>query len=109
MKLSERQQHFTWMIGQLIEFAYQSGYGLTFGDAYRDPRNHGRYGEKKSYSARKSEHKRRLAVDFNLFCNGRYMTETEDYLALGEYWESIGGTWGGRFKKPDGNHFQYNV
>ncbi|HAO1973206.1 TPA: M15 family peptidase, partial [Escherichia coli] len=23
----------------------------------------------------------------------------------GEYWESIGGTWGGRFSRADGNHF----
>ncbi|HBJ0947911.1 TPA: M15 family metallopeptidase, partial [Escherichia coli] len=24
----------------------------------------------------------------------------------GEYWESLGGSWGGRFKsRPDGNHF----
>jgi hypothetical protein len=26
---------------------------------------------------------------------------------LGEYWELIGGTWGGRFKNPDGNHYSY--
>ena len=25
------------------------------------------------------------------------------YVALGEYWESLGGSWGGRFK--DANHF----
>lgn len=25
---------------------------------------------------------------------------------LGQYWESLGGSWGGRFKsRPDGNHF----
>lgn len=47
-----------------------------------------------------------LAVDFNLFVNGQYKTDTADYLPLGEYWESLGGTWGGRFKsRPDGNHF----
>ncbi|EJY8354924.1 M15 family metallopeptidase, partial [Cronobacter sakazakii] len=41
-----------------------------------------------------------------LFINGKYATRTEDYLPLGEYWESLGGSWGGRFKtNPDGNHF----
>ncbi|MFQ9337054.1 MAG: M15 family metallopeptidase [Varibaculum sp.] len=45
-------------------------------------------------------------MDFNLFVNGQYKTRTEDYLPLGEYWESLGGAWGGRFKsRPDGNHF----
>jgi len=45
-------------------------------------------------------------VDFNLFINGRYQDKSEAYLPLGEYWESLGGSWGGRFKSnPDGNHF----
>ncbi|EIH4172001.1 M15 family metallopeptidase, partial [Escherichia coli] len=47
----------------------------------------------------------RLAVDFNLFINGKYQADTDAYRPLGEYWESIGGTWGGRFSRADGNHF----
>jgi len=91
------------MVGLLIEYAYQQGYELTFGDAYRDPRIHGAVGVKKGYGAASSCHKLRLAVDFNLFKDGKYLTGTDDYLPLGLYWESIGGTWGGRFS--DGNHF----
>ncbi len=30
-----------------------------------------------------------------------------DYLGLGEYWESIGGTWGGRFSFRDCVHFEW--
>ncbi len=37
MKLSDKQQKFTVMIGKLIQFAHQRGYGLTFGEAYRTP------------------------------------------------------------------------
>ena len=91
------------MIGLLIEYAYQEGYELSFGDSYRDPRVHGDVGVKKSYSAANSLHKYRLAVDFNLFKNGQYLTTTEAHRPLGEYWESIGGTWGGRWE--DGNHY----
>lgn len=101
--LGQKQRRFTRMIGLLIEFAYQQGYELTFGDAYRDPRVHGDVGVKKSYSSANSVHKSRLAVDFNLFKNGVYLTSTEDHRELGEFWESIGGTWGGRFN--DGNHY----
>ncbi|HGV6771546.1 TPA: M15 family metallopeptidase, partial [Escherichia coli] len=54
---------------------------------------------------RNSLHTLRLAVDFNLFINGEYQTDTDAYRPLGEYWESIGGTWGGRFSRADGNHF----
>jgi len=103
MTLGQKQRHFTRLVGLLIEYAYQNGYELTFGDAYRDPKVHGQFGEKKSYSAGKSVHKLRLAVDFNLFKDGKYLTATEDYTKLGEYWESLGGCWGGRFQ--DGNHF----
>ncbi|MNQ48933.1 hypothetical protein D3C85_628210 [compost metagenome] len=103
MTLGEKQKKFVKMVGQLIEFAYANGYELTFGDAYRDPRVHGQVGEKKSYSSANSVHKQRLAVDFNLFRDGKYLTKTEDYLRLGDFWESIGGSWGGRFN--DGNHF----
>lgn len=105
MTLGAKQRRFTRMIALLIEYAYQQGYELTFGDAYRDPRVHGAVGEKKSYSSANSLHKERLAVDFNLFRDGKYLTRTEDHRPLGEYWESIGGTWGGRFSSPDGNHY----
>ncbi len=103
LTLCQKQRTFTRMIGLLIEYAYQQGYELTFGDAFRDPRVHGGVGEKKSYSTANSLHKQRLAVDFNLFKDGKYLGDTESYAPLGEYWESIGGTWGGHFK--DGNHF----
>ena len=103
MTLGNKQRHFTRLVGLLIEWAYQNGYELTFGDAYRDPRLHGEMGVKKSYSSAKSNHKIRLAVDFNLFKDGVWLQKTEDFAAMGKYWESLGGTWGGRFN--DGNHF----
>jgi len=94
MSLNKQQFQFTFLIGQLINYAYNNGYTLTFGDAYAN------HGHKKG-----SFHYNRLAVDFNLFRNGVYLFETADYLMLGEFWESIGGTWGGRFKNKDGCHF----
>lgn len=101
--LLQKQQDFTLMVANLIEYAYQNGYRMTFGDAYRDPRVHGQVGQRVGYSSANSLHKERLAVDFNLFKDGRFLTRTEDHRQLGEYWESIGGTWGGRFN--DGNHY----
>lgn len=103
MTLGQVQREFPLMIAKLIVFAYEHGYELTFGDAFRDPRLHGELGEKKGYSAANSNHKIRLAVDFNLFKEGKFLTSTEDHKKLGEFWESIGGSWGGRFN--DGNHY----
>lgn len=103
--LGQKQRRFTRLVGLLIEYAYQHGYELTFGDAYRDPRLHGAMGVKLGYSHPSSTHKQRLAVDFNLFKDGVWLQQTEDYTKLGEYWESLGGSWGGRFTSGDGNHF----
>lgn len=103
MTLGQKQRQFTRMIGVLIEYAYQQGYEVTVGDAYRDPRLHGEIGVKKGYGHPKSAHKQRLAMDLNLFKDGKYLDKTEDHRFLGEYWESMGGSWGGRFK--DGNHY----
>lgn len=103
MTLGEAQRKFPLMVAKLIEFAYDNGYELTFGDAYRDPRLHGNQGVKQGYGAAYSNHKIRLAIDFNLFKNGKYLSASEDHKELGEFWESIGGSWGGRFN--DGNHY----
>ena len=83
------------MAALLILHAEALGYEVTFGDAYRDPRV--------KYGAKNSLHRKRLAVDLNLFKNGRWLKTTAAHRPLGEYWESIGGTWGGRF--DDGNHY----
>lgn len=90
--LGEKQRRFAHMVGRLIVWAYEHGYELTFGDAYA-----------RSGHMENSLHYCRLAVDLNLFIDGKYMTDTDSHKPLGEFWESIGGSWGGRF--GDGNHY----
>ena len=95
--LRQRQSVFAKEAALLILYAYNRGYEVTLGDCYRDKRC--------PYGIKKSFHKKRLAIDLNLFKDGRYLTRTEDHKILGEYWESRGGTWGGRF--DDGNHYEW--
>lgn len=102
--LGQKQQKFTLMIADLINYAYSLGYGLTFGEAYRTPEQ-AALNERRGSGIKNSLHTLRLAVDFNLFKNGKWLQNTEDHRPLGEYWESLGGSWGGRFSKPDGNHY----
>lgn len=101
--LLQRQHEFTRMLVQLLTKAHSLGYEVTVGDAYRDPRLFGSFGEKKGYGESKSFHKLRLAIDLNLFKDGVFLQSTKDHEELGKYWESLGGTWGGRFQ--DGNHY----
>ncbi|MEY0664239.1 M15 family metallopeptidase [Providencia rettgeri] len=102
MTLSEKQALFTVMIAKLIFWADEHGYRLTFGEAYRTPEQAAANAES-GKGIKNSLHTQRLAVDFNLFKNDVWLTKSTDHQPLGEYWESIGGTWGGRFN--DGNHY----
>jgi hypothetical protein len=96
VSLREDQSKFAKCVGKLIGFAYESGYELTFGDAWAHD-NH----------RRDSFHYKRLAIDLNLFKDGQYLVRTEDHRVLGEYWESLDPkcSWGGRWM--DGNHYSY--
>ena len=111
MTLGQAQREFALDIAHLIFHAYEMGYEISFGDAYRDPRVHGEYGIKGSYASAKSEHKRRLAIDLNLFKDGKYLPKTEDHKALGHFWKSLRpeNVWGGDFSNPDGNHYQRDL
>lgn len=99
MTLRQRQSKFVKMVALLLHYADQIGYELTFGDAWAkaiDKRHR-----------KGSFHYKRLAIDLNLFKKGKYFRPTKAHQPLGVFWESIGGTWGGRFKNPDGNHYSY--
>lgn len=107
MSLRNKQSEFAKILSRLLDQAHMLGYEVTLGDAYRDPRVFGGLNEHKGYGARRSAHKQRLAIDLNLFHDGKYLSGTEDHRPLGEWWESQGGIWGGRF--DDGNHYQWPV
>lgn len=97
MTLREKQSLFARKVSDLIAYAYNQGYEVTLGDAMA-----------KSGHVKGSKHYDRLAIDLNLFKDGEYLTETDDHRFLGEYWKSLGGTWGGDFKRKDGNHYSWD-
>lgn len=107
MKLGDKQELFSRLIFlQLIPFIYSRGFQIRGGDFYRDPRVHGEYGEKESYSSSMSNHKMKLAFDINLMFNGVYQSSTEDHAEIGEYWTGLHELcrWGGT-DGNDGNHY----
>lgn len=113
MSVLPQQIAFAAAVPALLMKALELGFQYTFGDAYRSPLVFGRFGTRKGYGSANSKHKLRLALDINLFRDGKYLTKSEDYAALGAYWKSIGGLWGGDFvgldgqPTPDGNHFEW--
>ena len=101
-ELLKAQWDFLCAVSCLIERIFDEGYAATVGDAYRDPRC--------PYGSRNSRHRDRLAIDLNIFTpDGKYIERTEDYPDwIGQYWEQLGGIWGGRFRNLDGNHFEWH-
>ena len=95
----ENQDRFAGLVALLIIHARDAGYQVTLGDAYRDKRC--------SYGVKGSYHRKRLAIDLNLFKDGKYLPTTSDHEFLGKFWLSLDPycTWGGDWN--DGNHYSY--
>jgi hypothetical protein len=109
MTLCEKQRLFTKLIAKFIPKLNDLGYEVTFGEAWRSPETCELYA-KAGKGITDSLHPLRLAIDLCLFKNGEYLTQSEDYRDAGIVWESYSKPgaeccWGGRFTKPDGNHF----
>lgn len=103
MTLGEKQRLFAQHAALLILHAYNEGYEVTLGHALRSTEEAERLG------MRSSLHTQKLAIDLNLFLAGRYLRETESHRPLGEWWEQQHELcrWGGRFSRPDGNHYSF--
>jgi len=98
MTLGQKQRRFTRLVGMLIDFAYMKGYELSFGDAWaKDGHKVG------------SLHYDRLAIDLNLFKDGKYLREASNHAFLGKFWKSLdpNATWGGDWESKDANHYSF--
>jgi hypothetical protein len=104
MTLRQKQSLFVCLVAQLIFYAIEQGYELTFGETYRSPEEAERLA-KLGKGIKNSLHTSKLAIDLNLFKNGVYLSSTESHRKLGEWWETQHELcrWGGRFN--DGNHY----
>ena len=94
MTLGQRQRIFTRNVARLIEFAYDIGFELSFGNTTAPT------------GLATSLHPQRLAIDLNLFRNGKYLRSTRSHEWLGAYWSNLHprNRWGGEF--GDGKHYE---
>lgn len=100
--LGQKQERFSIMLAQLLVFAYVKGYKVRMGETYR-PKATAELYAKQGRGSKRSLHTLKLAADLNLFKDGKYIRTSKGHKELGEFWESLGGSWGGRF--GDGNHY----
>lgn len=120
MTTREKQWQFLKMVGRLIARAEASNTPIVILEYYRS------LDVQKGYVARgvsktlDSKHIIGLAVDIafldDLRDDGKINYPIEKYRPLGEFWESMGGRWGGRFGETspgagngwDAGHFEFN-
>ena len=105
MTLGEKQELFMRLLPRLIDKAHELGFEIRGGDLERNRKVFGDLGEKRGYGHKNSCHKIKLAIDLNLFLDGKWQTETAQHVQLGYWWEAQHELcrWGGRFN--DGNHY----
>lgn len=104
--LHQKQWRFLTQLSELVDWCAHHGYELTAGELYRTPEQ-AALNAAKGIGITNSLHTQRLAADLNLFKGGVFCTKLEDYLPLGMFWEALSpdSCWGGRFTKPDADHF----
>ena len=113
--LTTLQFAFARNVARLIEHIFLSGYTCTLGEALRTQEMADLYAAQ-GKGIKNSLHLKRLAIDLNLFFDGKYLSDTEAYRPFGVFWVSLHpqNRWGGDWDKDnvadpgenDGNHFE---
>jgi hypothetical protein len=117
MTLREKQSVFALNVSKLIAFAYGQGYELTMGEVLRTEAQQMIYVNMGRSKTVNSKHLQKLAIDLNLFKDGKILTMPAEYKPLGEYWVTLNSEnrWGGDWDKdsdlndetfPDPGHFE---
>ena len=107
MNLADKQRAFSLLVARLILKADELGFQVALGEAYRPPETAKLY-EQRGIGISNSLHTMKLAIDIDLFKDGKYLSKSEDHKELGEWWElqaseGVFPKWGGRW--GDGNHY----
>jgi len=109
--LTQAQHEFAHDVALLIQHAEALGFRLTFGEVWRPQELQELYIQTGRSWTSNSRHLDRLAVDFNLFRNGAFLTDEEAFAPLGDFWERLRpglNRWGASSGRPrkDANHFE---
>lgn len=104
--LHQRQVLHVRLTAKLIEWCAAQGIELTWGETYRLPAQ-AAANAASGAGIRNSLHIQRLAVDFQLFIGGKYVTDAAAYKPLADYWLTLDPLCkaGYYFASVDADHF----
>ena len=109
MTRPKQYKKFLSMVEKLLTFAIINGYAIRLGEAHRPKFVAERY-SKQGKGIIRSKHRWSLAIDIWVYdkkTGKRILWKSPVYEKLGLFWEHMGGTWGGRWKRKDNPHFEY--
>lgn len=109
MGLVAEQWAFLQDVARLIIYAADKGITLTGGELYRTDEQQELHYKAGRTKTMKSNHLRRLAIDFNFFIDGKLTYDIEKLRILGGYWEGLTpqNRWGGNYTNfKDTPHFE---
>ena len=106
MTVRRRQSRFAAMLGMLLTKAAILGTPVVILELYRSIETQRAYVSRGASKTMNSKHLQGLAADLafleDIEDDGKINFAPDKYKDLGEYWESLGGRWGGRFGvKPE--------
>jgi len=107
--LSDRQRLFARMVAQLFAWLLYKNIPFRLGEAWRSREEAARLAEV-GRGTTNSLHCDRLALDLQIDKHDGTLGTIEEYAPVGEYWESLGGSWGGRFSgKTAGDVYHFSL
>lgn len=111
MGLVDEQWAFLRDMAKLILFIETlPGHKASGGELLRPIEMQELYVKRGASKTMRSRHLEKLAIDINLFIDGKYVADKAGHAALGAYWKSLspknrwGGDWGW-----DANHYERNA
>lgn len=111
MTLRQEQSAFATDLMRLFVWMHDKGYEWTFGEAFRTAEQQAIYMKTGRSKTMNSYHLRRLAIDLNVFRDGRLLATKEEMQPIGDAWEQMGSRnkWGGNWKFLDIPHFERRI
>lgn len=109
MRLQQKQAEFLMNVSKLIQFIFQQGFEATGGELHRTPEQQALHKEAGRSMTSNSLHLDRLAIDLNIFRNGKLIQSKATLQPIGDFWESLNprNRWGGNFRSfLDTPHFE---
>ena len=120
MGLRQEQSLFAKDTYRLFGFIFENGYDITFGEVLRTEEQQAIYLKTGRSKTSNSMHLKKLAIDINIFKDGKLIEDNKELKIFGDYWQSLnelnrwGGSWRGLVESGassfvDSPHYERNV